>query len=102
MTYTESPSTPVDSLSEEVRIYPPERFNFDWCQEFRRYLRAGGPHARFLLDFSNTQSLDSAALGMLLQLEERAGSDRGRLRFAHVPAHLQSLIEIAGLGAYLS
>jgi len=87
---------------DQVLIQAPEQFRFAWGSEFRRQYQAGGATTRYVLDLGETRELDTAALGMLRQLVERAGSDPRRLAIRNAPSALLDLLEIAGLQPYLS
>ena len=57
-----------------LRIRISERFEFSDHEAFRAAYADGEPqHTRCSIDLSNTEYIDSAALGMLLVLRERAG-----------------------------
>jgi anti-anti-sigma factor len=60
-----------------VRIQVTGRFDFATHQEFMRaYKEYPRGEKRFVVDLTNTEYLDSSAMGMLLQLREHSsGSD---------------------------
>lgn len=88
----------IVSLAVEcVRIEPPAEFGFAWGLEFRRQCQSGSADCAYVLDLRHTRVLDTAALGMLRQLVERAASDPQRLQIIHVSPELCELLEIAGL-----
>jgi anti-anti-sigma regulatory factor len=56
------------------------RFDFDCHQSFRRaYESPPGPFHEYVVDLASTDYVDSAALGMLLVLRDRAGSAKVRV-----------------------
>ena len=56
------------------------RFDFDCHQSFRRaYESAPGPFLEYIVDLASTDYVDSAALGMLLVLRDRAGNAKVRV-----------------------
>lgn len=54
-------------------------FVFDVNSEFREAYKKHPSHSRFLVDLSRANYMDSAGLGMLLQLREHAGGDQSRV-----------------------
>jgi anti-anti-sigma factor len=86
---------------QPILISAPEHLSFEWRHVFRPILREATRESRFVIDFTNTQSVDTAALGMLLQLEEKVDHNPGALRMTHVGEQLRSLFEVAGLTGYL-
>ena len=91
----------VPPVVECVRIEPPAEFGFAWGLEFRRQCQSGSADCAYVLDLRHTRVLDTAALGMLRQLVERAGSDQRRFQIIHVSPELCGLLEIAGLKPFL-
>lgn len=84
-----------------MQIAAPETLNFEWRHIFRPILRQASQESHFVIDFSRTKSVDTAALGMLLQLEERVDQNPKRLRMIHVGEELRNLFDVAGLSSYL-
>lgn len=82
-------------------VSAPEHLNFEWRHVFRPLLREATLESSFVFDFSNTKSVDTAALGMLLQLEEKLDRNPNGLRMIHVGHELRSLFHVAGLTNYL-
>lgn len=91
-------------------IEAPQNGTFEWRHVIRPILRSlEGPEANnnsqnsrlITVDMKQTVSLDTAALGMLLQLEDRLKQDPQRFRLINVHPELRSLIEVAGLANYL-
>lgn len=69
------------------------RFDFDCHQAFRRAYEQILPSDDIAVDLSQTEYLDSAALGMLLILKEHAGNRRIRIRACRAP--VKRILEIA-------
>ena len=70
--------TSDDGRSVVIRVSG--RFDFSHHQSFRAsYQDADPASTRFKIDLSDTEYIDSSALGMLLLLRERAGGDRARI-----------------------
>lgn len=49
----------------------------------------------FKVDFSNTEFMDSSALGMLLLLREQTHGDKSRVTFVNVGEAARKILEIA-------
>lgn len=91
-------------------IEAPKNGTFEWRHAIRPILRSletpehnkmSQNNRLITVDMKQTVSMDTAALGMLLQLEDRLQHDPQRLRLINVPPELRSLIEVAGLANYL-
>ena len=59
-----------------VTILPSERFDFSCANDFREASASFSAETELVVDFSETRYIDSAALGMLLLLGEKAGGTR--------------------------
>lgn len=74
------------------------RFDFRAHPQFReaarQALEAGGLR-EIDIDLARVSYLDSAALGMLLMLRERAGLPDGSLRLCHASESVQRVLDIA-------
>jgi anti-anti-sigma factor len=71
------------------------RFDFSSHQEFREtYSQVDPAKASFHIDLSSTEYLDSAALGMLLVLRERAGGDRADITLQGANPSVQQIMDI--------
>ena len=65
-------------------------------------LRAALAHARLVLvDLREMSFMDSTGLRVILDASVRAREQRGRLVFAGVPAHVESLLDVTGTRASL-
>jgi len=83
--------------SGEVRIPLPDRFTFQSHREFRAaYSSCAGSNPTYVVDFDGTHFIDSAGLGMLLQLLEYANNDRERVRFVNCTSDIRATLTIAG------
>lgn len=82
-------------------VFAPKSLTFEWRHTFRPLLRAATSSSSVIIDFSGTVSVDTAALGMLLQLEEKLEQNPKQLRLLHVCDALRSLFDVAGLTPYL-
>lgn len=71
------------------------RFDFSSHQEFREtYAELDPSKVSFHIDLSNTEYLDSAALGMLLVLRERAGGDKADILLEGANPAVQQIMDI--------
>lgn len=78
-----------------VNIQVVGRFDFSSHQEFRdTYSGVDPTKMRFNINLSQTEYLDSAALGMLLVLRERAGGDKADITLSGCNASIQQILDI--------
>lgn len=78
-----------------ITISLPERFTFEARSAFRAaYQGKPVPAEGYSVDFARTVFVDTAGLGMLLQLRDHAG-ERDRLRFVGLRPELRELLRVA-------
>ncbi len=83
-----------------VDIQLPERFTFQSHREFRTaYMTGVAPAERYAVDFRMTRFIDSAGLGMLLQLIEFAQNDPKRVHLINATPEIRQILSIAGFGS---
>jgi anti-anti-sigma factor len=73
-------------------------FTFDLNQAFRESYKAHPGTMSFVLDLSRAGYMDSAGLGMLLQLREYAGADAARITLKGPNPTLRQILDIANFG----
>lgn len=89
-------SSTVSEDGREVTIKVDGRFDFSTYQSFRdAYSRAESPTARFVIDMTRIDYIDSSALGMLLLLRQRAGGDTARIRLFGCGSEVQKIFEVS-------
>ncbi len=92
MSITATPSP--DGMSLTIRVN--DRFDFNVHRELREAYEAGGKRfSSYVLDLRNTTYVDSSALGMLLQIREHAGGQRGAVRLAHAQPVVRDILAVA-------
>lgn len=71
-------------------------FNINFYQEFSAsYKDTLLPGTKYILDMSETEGIDSSALGMLLLLRERLGGDRSDISIINVNQSLAKIFQIS-------
>lgn len=81
-----------------ISITLPERFTFEERAAFRAAYRGQPvPADGYTVEFTRTVFIDSAGLGMLLQLRDYAGQ-RERVRFVHLQPAIRELLRVAEFG----
>lgn len=70
-------SVSADGKSVTIKING--RFDFSVHQEFREAYSANTSANRYVLDFSNTEYIDSAACGMLLVFRDAVGGNNANI-----------------------
>lgn len=88
---------------KKVTIKIDGRFDFGSHHDFRdAYRGATESGTQFLLDMSNTEYMDSSALGMILLLKEHAGSLGGDIKIVNAGADIKNILEIANFDKLFS
>lgn len=79
-----------------VVIKVPRRFDFSVHKDFRdAYRDTAGKGVSYRVDLSETEYMDSSALGMLLLLREHAGSDAADVTLVQPNVAVRKVLEIA-------
>jgi len=80
---------------KKLAIVLDDRFDFSCHGEFRDTYRSVDPNQlEITIDFKNTEYIDSAALGMLLVLRERAGGDKANIILKSCRSSVQQIMDI--------
>lgn len=89
-------TTQVSADESEVKLKINGRFDFNSHEDFGRALGLAKsiPQAKFLLDFSGVEDIDSSALGMLLLLRDTMGGDGAKLEIINCQARIIEEFEI--------
>lgn len=79
-----------------LRIKVSGRFEFALHQEFREaYAGVDPKRTSFIIDLTDTSYMDSAALGMLLVLHDRAGGLKSDITLSGFNHSIRQILEIA-------
>ncbi len=78
-----------------VTIKLPNEFDFRAHKEFRDTHKNTKASTKYILDFSQTEHMDSSALGMLLLMREELGNDNARVKLVNCRDNIKSLLEMA-------
>lgn len=78
-----------------VTIKLPNEFDFRAHKEFRATHQDPKPDSQYIIDFAQTEHMDSSALGMLLLMREELGNDKARVRLVNCRPNIKSLLEMA-------
>lgn len=70
------------------------RFDFGCYQQFNAAL-AGPAAPRYLVDLSGAESMDSAALGMLMVLRDKVGQDAARVQIVSGTGQPSDVLKLA-------
>ncbi|MFT5400352.1 MAG: anti-anti-sigma factor, partial [Gammaproteobacteria bacterium] len=75
------------------------KFDFQLYDEFRAsYADTGGARTEYVIDLSDTDYLDSSALGMLLLLREHAGGEESRIEITEASTDVRKILDVANFG----
>ena len=79
----------------EVTISVNGRFDFSLHKDFRDAYRNQSPTAKYIIDMSKTDYMDSSALGMLLLLREHAGGDKSNIVISGCQPDIKKILTIS-------
>ena len=92
-------STTVSDSGNKVTIAVSGKFDFQLYDEFRSaYTETAGSRVSYEVDLSDTDYLDSSALGMLLLLREHAGGESSRIDITQVSEDVKKTLDVANFG----
>ena len=75
---------------------------FDLNREFRDAYKQIPPHTRVTIDLSRTSYVDSAGLGMLIQLREHVGADKASVTLVGANETIRTILDVANFGRLFS
>lgn len=88
--------TQTSSDGKQVTFFLKGRVDFMCHKAFREaYLPYKGPAVEFRVDFRGVEMMDSAGLGILLQLREHAGGETSRVCLMNCKPGIAKILEIA-------
>lgn len=86
-----------DHDSDCLTLQMGERFDFSMHRDFHdACLGSSTPAHSYVIDLGEVTRMDSSALGMLLLLRERAGTDRAEIRIVNASSDLRNTLRVAG------
>ena len=88
-------SVKSNANGNDVSIIVSGRFDFNDHSSFRDSYREFPSNASYTLDMSETDYMDSSALGMLLLLREHAGGDSSSITIVGSKPDIKKILNIA-------
>lgn len=89
----------VSEDGSRVTIAVAGKFDFQLYDEFRAsYADTAGPGIDYVVDLSDTEYLDSSALGMLLLLREHAGGESSSIEITQASPEVRKILDVANFG----
>ncbi len=89
----------VSDGGNKVTIAVAGKFDFQLYDEFRAsYSETSGSGIEYVVDLSDTEYLDSSALGMLLLLREHAGGESSSIEITQAPPEVRKILDVANFG----
>ena len=83
----------------KVTITVAGKFDFQLYDEFRAsYADTAGNGVDYVVDLSQTEYLDSSALGMLLLLREHAGGESSSIAITEASPEVRKILDVANFG----
>jgi len=92
-------NTTVSENGDKVTIAVAGKFDFQLYDEFRAsYAETAGQGVDYVVDLTDTEYLDSSALGMLLLLREHAGGEASRIEITQASPEVRKILDVANFG----
>ncbi len=92
-------NTTVSDTGDKVTIAVAGKFDFQLYDEFRAsYADTAGNGVEYVVDLSDTEYLDSSALGMLLLLREHAGGETSKIEIRQASPEVRKILDVANFG----
>ena len=92
-------NTTVSESGDKVTIAVAGKFDFQLYDEFRAsYADTAGNGVEYVVDLSETEYLDSSALGMLLLLREHAGGETSSIEITQASPEVKKILDVANFG----
>ena len=89
-------SSHVSDDGKTITIKVDGRFDFSVHRDFRSaYSQLEPAQSNYVIDLTRTEYMDSAALGMLLVLRERAGNDPSKVKLVGCKPEIQQILDIS-------
>ncbi|QEP44833.1 anti-sigma factor antagonist [Ectothiorhodospiraceae bacterium BW-2] len=89
-------TTQISSDGAQMTIKLPASFDIGVSKEFRNIKNSAATGLKkFVIDFSQTEHMDSSALGMLLLLREELGGDTVNIELHHCSETIRELLKLA-------
>ncbi|MGI9213610.1 MAG: STAS domain-containing protein [Methylococcaceae bacterium] len=89
-------TTQLNEREATITINIQGRFDFNLHQQFRDIIEKIDDRVQYyVVDLKDSDYMDSAALGMLLLLLEKAGNEKERVRLTNPNQTIQKILEIA-------
>ncbi|MEZ8099129.1 STAS domain-containing protein [Vibrio bivalvicida] len=89
-----SVETVIDSASKHITILIEGAFGFNLVQEFRRSYN-DRQEFRFTIDLRKVDYIDSAGLGMLLNMHNYLGQEDGMIRITNTLPQVRKILTIS-------
>lgn len=85
----------VNKQSERVTLSVVGEFTFGMNREFREAYKANAGAAGFVIDLSQSTYMDSAGLGMLVQLRDFAGGNKASVSITGANETIHNILQVA-------
>jgi anti-anti-sigma factor len=91
-------STNYEAKEHQLVIHIGGRFDFRALNDFRdSYEKSGHVVNKYIIDLSQSDYLDSSALGMLLTLRDYAGGENSNIKIINTPSDIKRILYITKL-----
>ena len=91
-----SVETRLDEETQTLEVTISGRFDFSIHQNFRKVTQQAGAGVKAIsIDLSDTDYMDSSALGMLLVLRDKVGENKESITIKNAKPEVKKILEIA-------
>ncbi len=91
-----SVETHLDEKTQTLEVTISGRFDFSIHQNFRKVTQQAGAGVKAIsIDLSDTDYMDSSALGMLLVLRDKVGENKESITIKNAKTEVKKILEIA-------
>ncbi|RTE87539.1 MULTISPECIES: STAS domain-containing protein [Gammaproteobacteria] len=88
--------TEYSSDRKQFTIRVKGKFDFSMVQEFRQaYSEIGNEPVNIVIDFRETEYIDSAALGMLLNMRKALGTSAKSIQLINCRSEIRNILDIS-------
>ena len=92
----------VTETNDGVKIQTEEKFTFECHREMRAAYEGRSEGTKYIIDFGQTDYIDSSALGMLLLFRQASGGDSHKIEFINCKSAVKKIFSMANFDLMFS
>jgi len=85
---------------DQISIRLPNKFNADCIQDFRDAYTEENDSKGILIDFRETEYMDSSGLGMLIHIRREFGEERSNIKLINCRSQIKRILLISRFDKY--